>query len=80
MRLTFRRHRPASKARSNPIPWIAKDAKAKTHKADTPKKSRQWADVADSVLAKTGNEGRAVREANAVVAHASRPISHWSKK
>ena len=29
---------------------------------------RQWKDVADSVLKTTGNEGRAIREANAVVA------------
>lgn len=49
------------------MPWTARDASAKTKKARAPKAKRQWAHVADSVLAKTGDEGRAVREANAVV-------------
>lgn len=49
------------------MPWTAKDAKAKTKKACSPKAKRQWANVADRVLAKTGDEGRAVREANAVI-------------
>lgn len=50
------------------MPWSPSDAKSKTHKADTPKRSRQWADVADSVLAKTGDDATAIKEANAVVA------------
>ena len=50
------------------MPWTPKDASKKTKKADTPKRRRQWAHVADGVLAKTGDEGRAIREANAVVA------------
>jgi len=49
------------------MPWTAKDAKRHTKKATTPKAQRQWADVADSVLKRTGDEGRAVRAANAVV-------------
>jgi hypothetical protein len=49
------------------MPWAPKDASAKTKKAKTPKAKRQWRDVANSVLAKTGDEGRAIREANAVV-------------
>ncbi len=49
------------------MPWIAKDAKAKTKRARTPRARRQWANVADRVLAATNDEGRAVREANAVV-------------
>lgn len=49
------------------MPWSAKDASKKTKKAKSPKAKRQWRDVADSVLSKTGDEGRAVREANAVV-------------
>ncbi|MFI5397582.1 MAG: hypothetical protein ACHQ9S_18755 [Candidatus Binatia bacterium] len=55
------------------MPWEPKDAKAKTKKANTPKKQRQWRDVGNKVLAKTGDEGRAIREANAVVAR------NWSK-
>lgn len=49
------------------MPWSPRSAAAKTKKAGTPKAKRQWADVADRVLARTGDEGRAVREANAVV-------------
>ena len=50
------------------MPWTPSDATRHTKKANTPKKKRQFADVANSVLAKTGDEGRAIREANAVVA------------
>jgi uncharacterized protein YdaT len=49
------------------MPWSAKDASSKTKKAKSPKRKRQWKEVANSVLRKTGNEGRAIREANAVV-------------
>jgi hypothetical protein len=49
------------------MPWKPSDAAGKTKKAKSPKAKRQWAHVADSVLAKTGDEGRAIREANAVV-------------
>jgi hypothetical protein len=49
------------------MPWTPADASKKTHKAKSPKAKRQWAHVADSVLAKTGDEGLAVREANGVV-------------
>lgn len=51
------------------MPWTAADAKGKTHKADTPAKQAAWAHVANSVLHKTGDEARAVREANAAVAN-----------
>lgn len=53
------------------MPWTAKDAKAKTKKANTPKKKRQWSDVADSILKRTGDEARAIKGANAVVKRAS---------
>lgn len=53
------------------MPWDEGDASGKTHKANTPKKKREWAHVANSELAATGDEGRAVRAANAVVARAS---------
>jgi hypothetical protein len=49
------------------MPWASGDARRHSKRADTPKKQRQWADVADSALARTGDEGRAIREANAVV-------------
>ena len=49
------------------MPWTANDAAGKTKAADTPRRKRQWAKIANAVLAKTGDEGRAVREANAAV-------------
>lgn len=52
------------------MPWTPGDGPARhTKKADTPKKKRVWSHVANSVLAETNDEGRAIREANAVVAH-----------
>ena len=51
------------------MPWTAKDATSHTKKAKSAVAKRQWKDVADNVLKTTGNEGRAIREANAVVAH-----------
>jgi uncharacterized protein (UPF0147 family) len=51
------------------MPWTPDDGpKRHTRKANTPKKRRRWADVANNVLERTGDEGRAVRAANAVVA------------
>ena len=49
------------------MPWSARDAKRKTRKATTPKKKRQWARVANSVLKRTGDDARAIRAANAVL-------------
>jgi len=48
-------------------PWKPKDAKRHTKKADTPKRARQWAHVADNMLASGKSEGAAVRAANAAV-------------
>jgi len=50
------------------MPWKPSDAQRHDKKAKSAVAKRQWADVADSVLAKTGDEGRAVREANGAVA------------
>ncbi len=50
------------------MPWTASDAGRHNKKAKSGKAAAQWSTVANSVLAKTGNEGRAVREANAVIA------------
>ena len=49
------------------MPWTPNDAKAKTGKANTPNKKKQWAGVANSVLAKTGDDAQAVRVANGVI-------------
>ena len=50
------------------MPWSPQDATRHTKKAKSATAKRQWSDVADKVLEKSGDEGRAIREANAVVA------------
>jgi hypothetical protein len=50
------------------IPWTPNDAERHTHKATTTALKVLWAKVANESLERTGNEGRAIREANAVVA------------
>jgi hypothetical protein len=55
------------------MPWDPKDAKRHTKKANTPKKGRQWSDVANSVLKRGGSEGSAIRQANGVVGRRGKP-------
>ena len=50
------------------MPWTANDAERHTHKATTLALKELWAKVANESLERTGDEGRAIREANAVVA------------
>lgn len=54
------------------MPWSPKDAKSKTKKADTPKKQRQWADIADSALKSGKSEATAIKMASGVVAKSKR--------
>jgi hypothetical protein len=54
------------------MPWQPEDAPRHTHKADTPELCIMWSEVANKVLADTGDEGRAIRIANAAVARATR--------
>ena len=49
------------------MPWTPADAQRHDSKADTPKKQRQWADVANSVLKRTGSDAEAVKQANGVI-------------
>lgn len=49
------------------MPWKPSDAKRHTKKARSGVAKRQFAHVANSVLARTGDEGSAIRAANAVV-------------
>jgi hypothetical protein len=49
------------------MPWTDKGASRHTKKAKSPKRKMQWRKVANSILARTGDEGRAVRGANAAV-------------
>jgi hypothetical protein len=50
------------------MPWTDNDAEKHTHKATTLALKELWAKVANESLDRTGDEGRAIREANAVVA------------
>jgi hypothetical protein len=50
------------------MPWSANDAERHTHKATTGELQVLWAKIANECLERTGDEGRAIREANAVVA------------
>jgi len=49
------------------MPWTPNDAERHTHKATTPPLKQLWAKVANETLERTADEGRAIREANAVV-------------
>ena len=54
------------------MPWTQDDATSHTKKATTDKAKREWAEIANQVLERTGDEGRAIREANAVIASVKR--------
>jgi hypothetical protein len=54
------------------MPWSANDAEKHTRKATTSELKELWAKVANESLERNGDEGRAVREANAVVARQAR--------
>ncbi len=49
------------------MPWTAADVARHTKKAKSGVAKRQWSDVANSILKRTGDEGLAVREANGVI-------------
>jgi hypothetical protein len=55
------------------MPWSSNDAERHTHKATTPALKELWAKVANESLEETGDEGRAIREANAVIARQKAP-------
>jgi uncharacterized protein YdaT len=50
------------------MPYKPSDAKSKTKKADTPARKKQFASTANAVMKKGGDEGKAIRIANAAVA------------
>ena len=50
------------------MPWTPDEAERHTHKATTWALKELWAKVANECLERTGDEGRAIREANAVIA------------
>ncbi len=50
------------------MPWSPQDGPSRhTKKANNPAKRKQWSSTANAVLEKTGDEGKAVRIANAAV-------------
>jgi len=53
-------------------PWSPSDASSHTKKANTPRLKRMWAKTANSVLSDYGDEAKAVRIANGIVADAKR--------
>jgi hypothetical protein len=50
------------------MPWKPSDPERHTHKAVTEELQELWAKVANECLERTGDEGRSIREANAVIA------------
>jgi len=50
------------------MPWTPNEAERHTHKATTRALRELCAKVANEALDRTGDEGRAIREANAVIA------------
>jgi hypothetical protein len=57
-----------SQSKEPKMPWTSNDAETHTHKATTTELKELWAKVANESLERSGDEGRAIREANAVVA------------
>lgn len=49
------------------MPWAQSDVSRHNKSVKSPKRKRQWRDVANAILARTGNDARAIRGANAVV-------------
>lgn len=48
-------------------PWTSRDAKRHNKHANTPAKKHKFAAVSNKVLAESGDEGKAIRVANAAV-------------
>lgn len=49
------------------MPWTEKEASQKTKKASSPNLKRQWRDIANNVLSKTGDDAKAIKIANGVI-------------
>lgn len=62
------------------MPWKPSDALRHTKKARSPKAKRQFAHVANSMLERTGDEGIAIRAANAVVRDRGKRKKHRGGK
>jgi hypothetical protein len=64
------------------MPWTPSDAQSKTHKANTPAKRRQFADVANSVREREMAKGRSEKEADAAAVRTANGVvkNHPSRK
>lgn len=49
------------------MPWSESDASKKTHKADTPKRRRQWSAIANGALERGASDKSAIMQANGVL-------------
>ena len=49
------------------MPWTPEDAHEKTHLANSPRRARMWAHVANGELQSHGDDAAAIEAANAVV-------------
>lgn len=49
------------------MPWKSGDASSHTKRANTAQKKKLWAEIANEELAATGDEGAAIRVANAAI-------------
>jgi uncharacterized protein YdaT len=49
------------------MPWTARDVSRHNKSVKSPKRKKQWRDVANSILKRTGDDARAIRGANSVV-------------
>lgn len=58
------------------MPWSATDAPRHNSRADTPAKRALWSKVANEELRQHGDEGRAIRAANAAVDRVHSPGTH----
>jgi len=54
------------------MPWNSRDVSKHNRSVKSPKRKKQWKDVANSILSRTGDEGRAIRGANSAVAKSKR--------
>jgi hypothetical protein len=50
------------------MPWSPSDAERHTKKATSPAAKKQWSTVSNKILDETGDDGKAIRIANAAVA------------
>jgi hypothetical protein len=63
------------------MPWTAADAEGHTKKADTPEKRAKWAKIANAALEDKGDEGYAIRVANAAIAKmADETEPYWKRE